>query len=819
MGGVRNRAATNYMAVKPQGEDFQTIIFEFGQYLSDQIPPLLAADCVESLLKCPPDIVATGIRNWVGSQHRGSSSLSVSDYLYHAVKKIHMIAEYKLLPAPEIKAFIDKIKPYVISFCPADEQPVLVRSLSSIDSMVETVQAKLDVVYGTSPNVQGKQQEAAPRSASIESELGKISVFLERLKKEMGTRNIAANPSARQELISDVLVQTARAANRSDDLEKAFEYIRSIGLQASADDVIRALGRNLPEWNLTPKENAALPEDKNLSALKRVVLEAPDAKESGIRFHQMIQTAIERLNAGHLQQAANMIDLAEKMIAEKQVEPNLVENIRNRGHQDIQLENLRKYTETPEVHPQFLKVLNFFRALEPAGLLDALRLEEKRERRKLLLAIIEVHRETARNVVLERLRVPFSQNFSPEEGYFRRNLVYLLRRIPASKSENEAEVIDLVARHTELDFPLIVVKEAIGYLGHFKHREAEEVLKALLQEVESLLSGGKSNFEKEELLGLLDRICAAFARTGTSSARKILLDHAFSKKPKLGDTMNRLSDLAGYDLAGDPITVGRLLSALHACLPMKVLGFVVRTKEDDLKYIVHALSGTSDTAVRQVFEELKQRFPDSPAAHLAARSSPVSPQGHEEKRSAPEAAASMEGDMQLFGLPGLFQNLGDHALSGTLSLKRPDGQVFGTVELSNGNLVTAQVGLLTDEVAIYQLLESPQPGTFQFVRNASPKDVASVKQLFPMVLEGVRRYDEFSEARAILPDHVRVAGSGLQPSVHPEEKDGILFRELWNLVRKGATPAECDAQLKFDSYRIRRLLVHWFQSGSITIVY
>lgn len=816
------------MPERSPDEEFQLLAYEFSQYLSDQIAPLLAADSVESLLKCSPDFVAAHILSWVNSQYRMSSSLSVSDYLFHAVKKIHMVGEYRLLPQENVKRFIDELKPHILRCCPPNEQELLARSLSAIDSVTDSAPARLDVVYGTT-KADSKSASPPPRASNLESELGQIGIFLERLKRELGGRAAPGDVDAKKaqrELVSDVLVQTARASRNASDLEKAFEYVRGIGIQADTNDVIRALGRSLPEWRFADKENFALPEDKNLSALHRIVVEAPDAKEAGTRFHQMIQTVIERLNDGHLQQAANMIALAEKMIAAKEVDQNLVDNLRNRGHEEIDLEKLRKYAESAEEHPQLQKILNFFSGLTPEGLLEMLRQETKRERRRLIMAIIEAHREDARKAAVARLRVPFSQNFSTEEGYFRRNLLHLLRRIPPASTENETELIEIIARHTDLDFPLIVTKEAISYLGQFKHREAEETLKALLTETESLLTSGKGNYDPKELLALLDRICGALARVGTTSSRKILLDHAFSRKTKMGDTMNRLVDLSSQDLSADKATLERLLSALHSCLPRKLLGFVVSSKDEDLKKIVQALSGTPSPSVRQVFEDLKRRYPESPAAQLAAGAFQAQQQQPQQQQSSPdkrntsvEAVSSLEGDLQIFGLPGLLQNLNDHGLSGTVTLKRPDQEILGTLELSSGKLISCRVGSLTDETAIYQLLERPEPGKFEFVSKVLPGDSRNSKELLPLLLEGVRRYDELTEARTILPDHVRLAGSGLQPAVLPEEKDGILFRDLWNVVRKGATPLECEAAVVVDSYRIRRLLVHWFQTGSITIVY
>jgi hypothetical protein len=83
------------------------------------------------------------------------------------------------------------------------------------------------------------------------------------------------------------------------------------------------------------------------------------------------------------------------------------------------------------------------------------------------------------------------------------------------------------------------------------------------------------------------------------------------------------------------------------------------------------------------------------------------------------------------------------------------------------------------------------------------------------MLEGMRRYDELQQTRSVLPDDAHLKTKTTHPSPMPEEKDGLLFRDLWTAVRSGATPKECDAAVRTDSYRVRRLLVHWLESGAI----
>ena len=107
--------------------------------------------------------------------------------------------------------------------------------------------------------------------------------------------------------------------------------LKKLGINAGTEDVFRALGQNVPEWSLPERPNVQLPEDSNIKAMHRIVAQAQDPKEGAVRFHQMVRAAIERFNEGHLTQAASMIDLAEKIIAAKEVEEPVSQNLPKEG--------------------------------------------------------------------------------------------------------------------------------------------------------------------------------------------------------------------------------------------------------------------------------------------------------------------------------------------------------------------------------------------------------------------------------------------------------------------------------------------------------
>jgi hypothetical protein len=133
---------------------------------------------------------------------------------------------------------------------------------------------------------------------------------------------------------------------------------------------------------------------------------------------------------------------------------------------------------------------------------------------------------------------------------------------------------------------------------------------------------------------------------------------------------------------------------------------------------------------------------------------------------------------------------------------------------------SCQVQDLTGEEAFYQLLERPFAGTFVFQRRTSEASgvnpPASLPEVLPLCLEGMRRYDELQQAAALVPDDLKLKRTGVRPDHHPDELDGMFVNGLWKLASGGATPRDCEAALKADSYRIRRQLAHWLETGALT---
>jgi hypothetical protein len=398
-------------------------------------------------------------------------------------------------------------------------------------------------------------------------------------------------------------------------------------------------------------------------------------------------------------------------------------------------------------------------------------------------------------------------------------MLYLLRRLQRPAKESLDEEIGIYVRHADARYPQHVVKEAVAGLGLIKHEKAEKALVQLMVDMELALSVTHDPPPNaNDFRAGLDRIAAALARFGSNSAHRTLIDHAFKKKSEFGNTMARLAEFAGQDLSSDEEAVKRFLEALRAAAPFKLFGLTLHQSYESVLYLVQGLSSTPTPGVKKMFEDLVKRFPGQEFTKVATKSLQTFASGRATTEASAEQTGSLSGDLSLFGVPSLVQSLAEAQVSGTLGLKSPKGEPFATIVLRQGKLKSCQIGKLLGDEAYYQLLERPLPGTFLLVRlpeGARETQAGAVKDVLPLSLEGVRRYDEFQLASAVVPDDMLLKSTEVKPTAHKDETDGILVKDLWTAVSPGATPRQCEAVVGADSYRIRRLLVHWFEQGSL----
>jgi hypothetical protein len=475
---------------------------------------------------------------------------------------------------------------------------------------------------------------------------------------------------------------------------------------------------------------------------------------------------------------------------------------------------VRALGEDARNQPSLARILSFFPGFSVGALVQELRVEEKRERRRLLLSLLEIYGPEARTMALDILRKLAAEGPPEVDWHFKRNLLYLLRKSPRPSGQDADADLEALVPFADPALPPPLVKEAIAGLAPIKHERAEAALVTLVQGLESILARkGDAPFDEAELQPLLDRGVSALARFGSATARRVVVEHGLKRKGGLGDVGARLAELSSQNLTDDPELVHVLVKAAKAEMPFKVFGLTLKKREDRLTPIVEALSGTPLPAVRAVLTEIAERHTGTPAARAAEKALTA----FDAPKAGDEGPASLMGDLAIFELPALLQSLASTEVTGTLNLRDTAGALAGKFVLENGRIRAAENGALRGDDACFQLFERPMGGTFSFVRQTLPpaREGETPREVVSILLEGMRRYDDFQRFSALVPDELVLAPTGKKPSPEPEETDASFQKAVWTKASGGASPKAIESAVAADSYRIRRLLVRWVEEGSL----
>ena len=854
---------------QPLDPDVKEALFELQRYLSDSLAPMMVSDAINLLLDYPAELVATEIETWMTAQFRSAKRAAVSDYLYHAVEKIHAMGHYQLVPKDSLLRYLEELKPLVLESCPPADRALLAQSLGRLGRTESNLSAPVEILRRQA-GLAGGENVTASRGGGggggggfppVASHLQELSLLFERLGPLLaagdvamtgegagraprgvrpdrgGEANVAAAGAAlvegaattaipgasaerRDVLLSQILSVAAMAARTDGELRAALDRLRSLGIDVPTSELFRTLGRSVPQW---PVSSPSAPLEQALSnakgaptaTMRRIVTLPDNPEEIGRRFSEMVSAAVEQLNQGSLARASRMLDAAEKIVYEKHVDVATVENVRRRNQETLDLERIRSLGEDARNHEALGRILSFFPGFSPNRLLEELHGEEKRERRRMLLSLLEIHGGEARARALTLLDE--SRTGDPAtDWHFKRNLLYLIRRIPRATPEPTDTELDVLVALSHPALPPPLVKEAIASLGTARHEKAEAALVTIVQGLEAMLARKvDAPFDEAELQPLLDRAVSALARFGSSTSRRMVVEHGLKRKGGLGDTGLRLAELSGQDLSTDLDLVAVLLKSLRAELPFKVFGLTLKKRDEKIGPIIEALSSTPLPQVKKALADVVERHPGTDYAKAAARTLA----GFDAPKAEEGAAASLAGDLATFELPSLLQSLAASEVTGALTLRNAAGAVTGRLLIESGRIRSAETGALHGDEAAYQLFERPGGGSFAFVKQPNPPPRAEgeppTREVVSVLLEGMRRYDEFQRFSALVPDETILKQSGSKPTPEPDEPDASFQQGVWAKAVSGLSARAIEAVVVADAFRIRRVLAHWVEDGSL----
>jgi hypothetical protein len=786
-------------------ERVEAALWELQRYLQDEIPPNSAADAIAALMAQPPEVVMQRVAAWSVEQSRGKS-VPVSDLLLHALRKIHVTGELRLLDREAVANYLDRVTTIALRLCPAENRDRLRNDIHVMRMSDETT------IHAAIPTMRMPTLSGQTPVPEDEGQVAKrFSLVFDRLKREMeSSTSETAQPEP--QALAQLLTMAATRSQTGQQLNDYMNMIRPL-TGGKEGNVFVILAGGVPSWDMASLAPGSYKPPAQVAAMEKIIDLAEDPLVAMKRFREIVAAAIEKFNDGSLGAAVWMLDVAEDTITERKLEITAVDQIRAEVAENVSSVQLRKYTEKKARHAALKLVLEFFPTLHLEYVLGHLRGEARAERRRTLLGIIEAYGISGRDAALANLDRELQR--SDVDTYYLRNLIFLLHRISRQSDDGIEREMAAVAQASAPGQNIYVIKEAATALGQIKTDASVKALTTRLAEFEAtLLRNDTSSYPAAEMQKLLDRIIAALARIGTPGALLTIARHGMKANPALGDTRARLAALAQHDLSFDEQTVNVLLKALRDDVPGKLLGRLLPKSQDSTVRLIEALSGTRADAVEEMFSDIAQRFADQDigraAAQVLEKWSPAEAPGR-------EPAATLTGELEFFGLPSVMQSLGEMRATGMLTLRTKQGQAAAKLAVVDGKFLNAQRGIVRGAEALYDVLERPISGTFAFVPYPTEKmksDLAP-REIMGVLLEGVRRHDELQRILALVPDGMALAKTNVKPTPHEEEDDPAFIRDVWLKASGGAAVAEWEREMPTDSYRVRRLVAHWVEQGAL----
>jgi hypothetical protein len=830
------------------------------RYLSDEIAPMIFANNAGELFDVPVSVVVHEIQSWIGDQFRGASNMTAADLIFHAATKLHQLGVLELIPREEVAQFMDGLRPYLLQLCPVEQRAGLETNFGHLEKSTSLAGSSTEVLhkpvhrggggygggysgqtsqtnqgggYAGPPGQTGQGGGSAPGMGPLSlaaptadpTTLLRLNLLLDTLQLGVFQQQRAAEGTTPQPgaMLAHVVDEVASHAGSSHELETQLGFLKELGVPGLSAGLIQQLGRSLPDWAPPADESVAgaEPPAGAARAMRKVVKLSKDRAELGQRFKELVSVAVEEFNHGSLGRAVTMLDLAGRMIEQGDIEAPIAESVFEESYPTLDPAQLDLLSEDPDRRLLLRRVLRFFPQLHADRMIQQLIEEKDREARLRLLKLLRAHGETARAEAVRALDESVS-SAQRKPADVERNLLYLMRAIPSTNDDNVDHEIDLLNRTSDLRETLSVVRESFSALIQLRHPRAYGILAARISELEDGLTATASTpLDAKESRLLLSNTIKQLCLEPDNDSLEIVITHGLKGTPQLGDTFVRLAPLGSQDLSDYPAQVARLTEAINNELPRKFLGMSVggRRKALILEPLISAVAGTRSPDVQKLLAEIAKNHPDQTFGQKAAEAlqgmgrplAPASRGGDE--------SITLSGDLGLFGLPNLLQNLADNHVSGKLNIVDADGARAASVDFAAGEMVSAEFGTLNQDVAVYQMLERPVEGRFQFVAasgaEANEDAGAGSRNVMSLLMEGMRRFDEFNRARALVPDDAVYKPTGKKATDVKEDRDPELAKKVWGQAAGGVPAAQVERELPIDAFRVRRLYEHWVTEGSL----
>ncbi len=605
----------------------------------------------------PPQLMMKQIHSWAVEQSRFQQA-AMSDFLFHALKKIYLFASLKLLDRAAVEGYLNKVIPLAMQACPPDEREALRTNLVALRDSADLLASASGAVVDVSPSHKKPEPPRGPLTDVIAKSARRLGLVIDRLTKYVKPSAPIAAPAGEpvpflSQPAAELLTMAAASSTSDKELREYIENLKPYTGDNDPANLLHLLGQSVPSWDIVVPRDAQVKSPASIEAMHKIISLTNDATEMTKRFRELMLSAVEQFNNGSLSAAIAMLELAQSVAIEKKIDGSTVDRMKGDAVEALNSAQIKKYGESKSQRALLPKAFSFFPALTKERLFEDLRGEQRPERRRSLLALLEAHGDDARALALDELEKELRRTAAEADTYYLRNVIYLLHRIPRDAEAPVDRELGLLTKASERGQSIYVIKEAVTPLGQIKTGDSVKLLVIRLAEFEAiLLRKDTSMYPIDEMQKVLDRIIGALGRIATPAALLTIARHGMKPNPILGDTRGRLATLAQHDLSFDEETVNIIVKTIRDDLPKKILGKVLPklTQPPPIR-LIESLSSTRSEVVESLFAEIAEKFPDEDVGKVAAAALESRANAAKQGPSAPDgSSASLTGDLQFFGL-------------------------------------------------------------------------------------------------------------------------------------------------------------------------
>src|SRR5260370_1757709 len=146
------------------------------------MPPLTVSESVETLMAEAPQLMMKQIHSWAVEQSRFQQA-AMSDFLFHGIKKIYLLASLKLLDRAAVEGYLKKVIPLEMQACPPDEREALRTNLVALRDSADLLASASGAVVDVSPSHKKPEPPRGPLTDVIAKRARRLGLVIDRLTK------------------------------------------------------------------------------------------------------------------------------------------------------------------------------------------------------------------------------------------------------------------------------------------------------------------------------------------------------------------------------------------------------------------------------------------------------------------------------------------------------------------------------------------------------------------------------------------------------------------------------------------------------------